>query len=62
MNRHKAEWAARKAAKLREEAARLPRVPSCDWRGVRARMEQLRRLSDEARRFERIADRYRDAA
>lgn len=57
--RTKAEWAAAKARKLRDEAAELRahRIPVGDWRKVRRKMDALRHLESEAARFDRIARR-----
>lgn len=55
----KAAWAAARAAAARREADALPLVPSADWRGIKRRMSHQAALMDEARKFERIADRMR---
>lgn len=55
----KAEWAAGKAAELLRQADQWPKVVSADWQGVRRRMRAMQTLRDEARRFERLAERYR---
>lgn len=57
----KADWAAAKARQLREEARLLPYVHSADWRGVRARCRAVQTISDHARRYERMAERFRAA-
>lgn len=55
----KADWAAAKAQQLRREADLLPYVRSSDWRGVRARSQAVQNLTDQARRFERMEERFR---
>lgn len=55
----KADWAAAKARQLREEARLLPYVSGSDWRGVRARCRAVQTISDSARRYERMAERFR---
>jgi len=57
--RTKAEWAHARARTLRAQADQLraERIPSADWRGVRRKMDGIRRLEEEAQRFARIAER-----
>lgn len=53
----KAAWAARKAREVRAQAEQLraERIPSADWRRIRAKAAALGRLAAEAARFERMA-------
>lgn len=57
MNTEKRKWAAGQAAQRRRQAAalRAERIPSGDWRRVRAKAATLSRLAAEAARFERMA-------
>jgi hypothetical protein len=55
----KAEWAAAKAASLLRQADQWPTVRSADWQSVRRRMRALQTLREEARRFERLAERFK---
>lgn len=55
----KADWAAAKAQKLRTEARLLPHVRTSDWRAVKSRMRIMRTISEDARRYERMAERFR---
>lgn len=57
--RTKAAWAAARAADARQRADALPRVDSGNWRGVRARMAAMAAYRNEARKFERLAERFR---
>lgn len=54
----KAAWAAARARELRQEAQLLPTVSVHDWRGVKRRMGAVRSLTDEADRFERMAQKF----
>lgn len=58
----KASWAAAKAAAARAAIESLPQRPAGDWRGVRARMQAVDRLRQEALRFERMAARLAGGA
>lgn len=58
----KAAWAAAKAAEARAALESLPQRPAGDWRGVRARMQAVDRLRQEALRFERLAARLEGGA
>lgn len=57
----KAQWAAAKAAELRNRAAELrgERVPSSDWRGVQSKMRILASIDRDTYRFETMAERFR---
>lgn len=58
----KASWAAARAAQARAAIESLPQRPAGDWRGVRARMQAVDRLRQEALRFERLAVRLSGGA
>lgn len=59
----KSAWARAKAAELREQwgQRRAERVPSSNWRGVRAKMSGMDSLLSEARKYDRLAERLEAA-
>lgn len=57
--RTKAEWAAAQASALRQQARLLPICNIHDWRGVKRRTTAVRTLDAEARRMDRLAERFR---
>jgi hypothetical protein len=61
-NRHKAAWAARKAAEARQLAAEIEQLPAGDWRDRQNRRDTLDRLWAEAVKFDQLAARYAQAA
>jgi hypothetical protein len=57
--RTKAEWAAAEAHARRQQARLLPIEPAANWRRVRGRMRAVASLQDQARKFDRLAERFR---
>lgn len=62
-HRTKADWAAATASRLRGtlDDYHQQRIPSSDWRRVRAKAAGMATLRREISRFEQLAQRYRAA-
>lgn len=60
----KAAWARAQADRLRamEREAAAQRIPSHNWRAVRAKMRSLEQLRRAAMKFERLAERFSESA
>lgn len=61
--RYKWQWAEAKAQGLREQASQVSRerIPSSDWRNVRSKMRVLDSLGRDAGKYERMAERFKEA-
>lgn len=58
----KADWAAAQASSLKAqiENIRSERIPSANWRKIRAKQAALENLRREQDRFEALANRFRN--